>query len=83
MAKPTDRSKARKEAATGSCRRRSSDDRKRDAGFVRLGVWVPAARIREIEMLMERWPFADRAEAVSVAIRYLAAKTPTMTRIDL
>ena len=66
-----------------SSRRRSSDGRKREAGYVRLGVWVPEARIREIEMLMERWPFADRAEAVSVAIRYLAAKTPALSRIDL
>lgn len=82
MTEPTDRRQGRKEATTGSCRRRSSDDRKRDAD-VRLGVWVPAARLREIEVLMQRWPFADRAEAVSIAIRYLAAKTPTMSRIDL
>jgi hypothetical protein len=64
-------------------RRRASDDRKRLVGCVRLNVWVQADRIKDLEALIDTWQFADRAQAVDIAIRFLSMKTPTLDRLEL
>jgi hypothetical protein len=70
-------------AQTGMDRRRKSDQKKRDAGLVRLHAWVHTDRPGELDRLVEMWNLADRSEAVDVAIRYLLKQSPSLTELEL
>ena len=58
-------------AQTASERRASSDQRKRDAGKVRLNVWLDTKVIEVVTRLSKSWSFRDRSQTVEVAVRYL------------
>lgn len=65
----------RPQCASPTQRRRKSDERQREAGLVRVNVWVHADTAREVEALQKVWGFVDRGQAISVAVRLLAKET--------
>lgn len=69
-------------ARTAAKRRRASDARKRQAGCVRVSVWVPAERLAEIDGLIDAWTFAGRAQVIDVAVQRLVKQSLTATRLE-
>lgn len=68
---------------SGMDRRRRSDERHRESGRVRLHAWIGAQRLADLDALVEHWGFADRAEAVDAAIRFLRKQSGSLSRLEL
>jgi hypothetical protein len=60
------------------------DECRAPAGLHRLGAWLSADRLAELDSLVLAWRFADRTEAVDVAIQFLSQQTRrgTLDRLD-
>jgi len=50
--------------------------------LVRVGVWAPAERLTELDELVEAWGFADLAQTIEVAVRFLTQQGETLNQLD-
>jgi len=65
-------------------KRAAADARLRKIGSVRHSIWLEAASERALAESMAAWPFTGKAEALGIAVQFLAAATRGgLQRLDL